>query len=66
MVPPEIEAKILRLHHAEKWPVGTIAAQLQIHPDVVIRVLDQSGVPQPTAARKSILDDYVPFIKETP
>ena len=36
---PETEADIVRLHYAEHWPVGTIATQLQTHPDVVCRVL---------------------------
>ena len=25
-------AEILRLHHAEKWKIGTIASQLGVHP----------------------------------
>jgi hypothetical protein len=29
MIPAETEAEILRLYHAEKWKVGTIAAQLR-------------------------------------
>jgi hypothetical protein len=28
---PELEAQILRHHHAERWPIGTIATQLQVH-----------------------------------
>ena len=38
MIRPEREAEILRLHHAEKWPVGTIASQLHIHHSTVRRV----------------------------
>jgi site-specific recombinase XerD len=36
---PELEAEIVRLHYAEHWPVGTIATQLETHPDQVRRVL---------------------------
>ena len=36
---PEIEAQILRYYHAERWRVGTIATQLQLHRDTVARVL---------------------------
>ena len=36
-------AKILRLQHAEGWPVGTIAAELGRHHDTIERVLAQSG-----------------------
>src|SRR4029079_6131971 len=44
---PELEAEIVRLHYAEHWPVGTIATQLEAHPDVVRRVL---GLREPRAA----------------
>ena len=30
MIPSDDEAKILRLHHAEKWPPGTIARQSDV------------------------------------
>ena len=66
MIPSEIEAKILRLFHAEKWPVNTIADQLDIHHNVVERVLAQDGLPRPAhQVRPSIVDPYVPFITET-
>ena len=38
-VDAEVEADIARLFHAEHWKVGTIAAQLDVHEDVVRRVL---------------------------
>lgn len=66
MVSPECEALILRLFEVEKFRVGTIAHQLSIHHSVVTRVIAQAGLPeaQPTQ-RPSIIDPYVPFIKET-
>jgi IS30 family transposase len=36
----ELEAKIRRLHHAEHWPVGTIAAQLDVHHEAVRHALE--------------------------
>ena len=42
---PETEAEILRRHHADHWPVGTIATQLNLHRDSVARVLSQAGLP---------------------
>ena len=39
------EAEILRLHHVEKWPPGTIAAHLQVHHSVVTRVIATGGAP---------------------
>ena len=46
VTPPEIEARILRLYHAEKWRIGTIAQQLHVHYSVVGRVLAQAGLPR--------------------
>jgi transposase len=65
MLSPEIEAQILRLHHAEKWPPGTIAHQLGIHHSAVERVLAAAGLPKPACSRPSIVDPYIPFILET-
>ena len=52
-VTEEESAKILRLHHAEQWPVGTIAAELGRHHDTLERVLAQSGLPVCRRARLS-------------
>lgn len=63
-VSAEIEAEIARLFHAEHWRIGTIAAQLGVHEDVVRRVL---GV-KPRAAkerRQPMIAPYVGFIDET-
>jgi len=66
MIPPELEAEILRLYHAEHWRVGTIARQLQVHHSTVRRVLLQSGVPAAgSAVRPSIADPFLPFIRAT-
>lgn len=66
MIPPELEAKILRLTDVEKWPPGTIAEQLKVHHDVVDRVLAEAGVPAAEdKQRPSIVDPYRPFITET-
>lgn len=60
----ELEAEILRLHYAEKWKKGTIAAQLKIHHSTVERVLVQNGVSaEQLRIRPSIADAYVDFIK---
>jgi transposase len=65
MIRPEVEAEILRVFHAEKWRVGTIAKQLDVHHSVVERVLAQAGVRPAGAVRGSVVDAYLPFIKET-
>jgi len=66
MIPQELEAKILRYHHVERWPVGTIARQLGVHHDTVERVLRQAGLPVlKKIDRPSMADPYLPFITET-
>ena len=66
MIPPELEAKILRLYHAEKWKPGTLATQLGVHHSTVKRVLSQAGIAEARAStRPSIADPYIPFIVRT-
>lgn len=61
----EIEAEIVRLHSAERWPIGTIARQLEIHHSVVRRVLGRKELVGPSLSeRPSIVDPYLPFIHE--
>lgn len=66
MISAEREAEILRLFHAEKWKVGTVASQLGVHHTTVQRVLAQHGVARAAVCpRPSIADPFVPFIVET-
>jgi transposase len=66
MISKEREAEILRLYHAERWPLNTIAGQLGVHHTTVQRVLAQSGIPsEKLTARPSVADPYLPFIIET-
>jgi transposase len=65
MIAKQTEAEIQRLFHAEKWRVGTIAAELGVHHTTVQRVLRQSGIePKALTPRPSIADPFVPFIVE--
>ena len=60
----ELEAKILRYFHVEKWPVGTIARQLGLHHGTVDRVLSQAGLPKlERPHRASLLDPFLPFVR---
>lgn len=64
-ITPEREAEMVRLVLAEKWPIGTVAAQLGVHHSVVRRVLREVGVPLPEVApRRSKIDPYMPFVLE--
>ena len=66
MTTPDTEAEIVRLHFAEHWKVGTIAAQLGVHPDVVRRILG-IGVPRSpgTVPRPRLVDPFRDFIAST-
>ena len=63
-VPPAIEAEIRRLFFAEHWKVGTIAAELQLHPDTIKNalriILPVSRTPVP-----GVTEPYAAFIRET-
>ncbi len=65
MINKVLEAEIVRLFHAEKWPVNSIATGLGMHHTTVKRVLDQHGLPQAKLDRPSKLDAFVPFIDQT-
>lgn len=66
MISDDIEARILRIFHAEKWRVGTLARQLGVHHSTVKRVLAEAGVPAAEYnQRPSLADPYLPFIIET-
>ena len=59
-------ASILRLHHADQWPVGTIATELGRHHDTIERVLAQSGLPvTKQSPRPRLVDSYLAYIQAT-
>lgn len=62
----ELKAKILRYYHVEKWRVGTIARQLNIHHTTVKRVLSDTGIPRSKILpERSMFDPFLPFVMET-
>lgn len=66
MIPRELDAKILRMYRAEKWKVGTIARQLDVHHSTVRRVLTEAGeVDALKDARPSMVDPFLPFMLAT-
>jgi transposase len=60
----ETVTRIRQLHHAEGWPVGTIAAELGLHHETVERALNEQPQAEPLP-RPSRLDPYLDFIRET-
>jgi len=66
MIPEELEAQILRLYHAEKWRIGTIASQVGVHHSTVQRVLARAGLPGAAAtSRQSLIDPYRDVLNDT-
>lgn len=63
--PSETAAENRRLHYAEHWPVGTVATQLGVHPDVVRRVLGLLEPRPPAPPRPRRVDGYTDFVAET-
>lgn len=63
MISADLRGEIRRLFHAEGWPV--IAREWGVH-HAVARALLADGVPlSPLKTRRSKLDPYVPFLRDT-
>ena len=66
MITPAQRAEVRRLYFSERWKVGTIAAQLGLHPETVRAAVERetTGVRR-GVCRRTILDPYLPFIRDT-
>ena len=66
MITPAQRAEIRRLFYGENWKFGTIAAQLGLHHETVRAAVErETGGFRRGACRRSILDPYLPFIRDT-
>lgn len=65
MIPDELCAHIQRLHSQEKWTVHAIAKHLRLHHATVRRVLLPCGVATPSRVRPSLVDPFLPFLKDS-
>lgn len=63
-LPLEVMTHIRRLYYAEHWRVGTISAELKVHPDAVKHALGNGGM-SGKRVFPTLLDAYKPFIRET-
>src|SRR5215510_11589711 len=64
MISKEQIARIRRLFFAEHWKVGTIAADLGLHPDTIKRALG-TDLFKSRNPRHSTLDPFLDFIEQT-
>ena len=65
MISDEQVAHIRHLFHAEHWKVGTIAAELHLHPDTVRGVLDTDRFRSHPRLRDRLIDPYLDFLRQT-
>ncbi|HUK91562.1 MAG TPA: IS21 family transposase [Blastocatellia bacterium] len=65
MIGLEQVANIRRLFHCEHWKIGTIAAELGLHPDAVRRALKTDRFKRGPAKRPTLVEPYLDFIKQT-
>ena len=65
MIEQELRVQIRHYFFAEHWKVGTIAAELKLHPDTVRRAIEVNRVQRALELRASIVDPYLPFLRET-
>jgi transposase len=66
MITPEVEAEIRRLVLRDGWKIETTARRFSVHHSVVRRVIRDAspGITTPSVPKKSVLDDFKPFIVE--
>ena len=65
MIDPETRAQIRRYFYAEHWKVGTIATELDIHPDTVRNAIESERFKNMQPLRASVVDPYIGFIRQT-
>ena len=65
MIPDEQVARIRHLFHAEHWRIGTIAAELLLHPDTVRRALETGRFCSQPRLRAQLTDPYLDFLRQT-
>lgn len=65
MIPPEVRAEIRRLFFAEHFTVNAIQVALSVHRDTVVRAIDTAQFNSKLYSRKSLLDRFAPFVRET-
>lgn len=65
MISAEQVAQIRHWFHAEHWKIGTIAAELGLHPDTVRAALESPRFRSRPRLRDSLADPYLDFLRQT-
>jgi len=64
MMSPETRAEIRRYFYTEHWKIGTIASELDIHPDAVRHAIESDRSHRPSL-RPSITHPHLDFVRQT-
>jgi hypothetical protein len=64
MISPETRALIRRYFFAEHWKIGTIAAELGVHPDTVRHAIESERFRSVPPLRASLADPYLAFVRQ--
>ena len=56
MISPETRVQIRRYFYAEHWKIGTIARELNVHPDAVRNAIESDRFNRTQPMRASITD----------
>src|SRR5215467_12830155 len=67
MIDAELKAKIRRLFYVEHWKIGTIAAELVVHPDAVRKEIGSElfNANRSQVSRATLTEPYLDFIQQT-
>jgi transposase len=65
MISPEEIAEIRRLFFAEHWKIGTIAAQLKLHPETIRKAVNAESFGRGKLPRAALTDAHLDFLRIT-
>jgi transposase len=65
MISPETHVQIRRYFYAEHWKIGTIARELNVHPDAVRHAIESDRFNRTPSLRPCITDPYMEFVRQT-
>ncbi len=64
MISPETCVQIRRYFYAEHWKIGTIARELNVHPDAVRNAIESDRFNRTEPMRACITDPYMEFVRQ--
>jgi hypothetical protein len=65
MINPETHVQIRRYFYAGHWKIGTIARELNVHPDAVRNAIESDRFSRTHSIRPSVTDPYMEFVRQT-